>query len=236
MENILKNIEPVRIEKPSDVVLKQIKNIISTGELKPGDKLPPERILAERFGIGRGYIREAIKRLEYYGILKTIPQSGTLVANLGVSLINGLIASIIQLEKDDFRALIETRSILEIEACRLAALRANKEEFEKLDSLFCAFKDKVMKGMDGLEEDLLFHLHIADMAGNQVLRSIIMLITPEVAYLSKKLDTCKEDRTMDALSEHQAILEAIREKNSGKAAAGMKIHMDNTMRTVKYED
>ncbi len=232
MNTILEKIERISIPKPSDIVLRQIKNIISSGELKPGDKLPPERALAERFGVGRGHIREAIKKLEFYGIVHTLPQSGTVVANLGVNLISGLIANVLQLEKDDFEALIETRSILEIEAARLAAERLDKNKLNKFNTAHEMFIQKVTRKEDGLEEDLLFHLSIAELSGNSVLSSILTLITPEVVNTSKKLETCKNERPQDALKEHNAIFEAIHSGNPENAAMAMKKHMQNTIRLI----
>ncbi|NJO68789.1 MAG: FadR family transcriptional regulator [Bacteroidetes bacterium] len=81
-EKLIEKIKPIEFQKPSDIIIRQIRELISSGIIKPGDRLPAERELAERFGIGRGYIREALKKLEFYGIVKTLPQSGTMVANL----------------------------------------------------------------------------------------------------------------------------------------------------------
>ncbi len=69
-------------------------------------RLPSERKLSERFGIGRGPIREALKRLEFYGILRTLPQRGTVVASLGVKSLEGLIANLLNIEEQDVRGLI----------------------------------------------------------------------------------------------------------------------------------
>ena len=232
MSSILKKIEPVLIQKPSDIVLTQIKNIISSGELKPGDKLPPERTLAERFGLGRSHIREAIKKLEFYGIVVTLPQSGTIVANLGINLIKGMIANVLQLEKDNFKSLLETRTILEIEAVRLTTERLNDEKIKKLNKVHQDYKKEIEKGNDGLDEDLLFHLQIAEFSENTVLRSILMLIIPEVVNLSKKRDTCKNERPQDALKEHHVIIESIKSKDPLNAAQSMRTHMNNTIKTV----
>ena len=78
--NTLENFKEVQIEKPSDLIIKQLRHLITSGQLKPGDKLPSERQLSEKMGIGRTYVRDAIKKLEYYGVLKTLPQSGTVVS------------------------------------------------------------------------------------------------------------------------------------------------------------
>ena len=61
----------LEFKKPSDLIISQIRRLITEGVLKPGDRLPPERELAERFAVGRGHVRDAIKKLEFYGILKT---------------------------------------------------------------------------------------------------------------------------------------------------------------------
>ncbi len=70
---VFENIETIKIENPVDNIIKQIKAPITSGQLKSGDRLPAERLLAERFGVGRGYIREAILKLQFYGLLKTTP-------------------------------------------------------------------------------------------------------------------------------------------------------------------
>ncbi len=232
MNPILDKIKPVSVQKPSEIVMRQIKDIISSGELSPGDKLPPERILAERFKVGRSHIREAIKKLEFYGIVNTLPQSGTVVANLGINLINGLIANVLQLDKDDFKSLLETRSILEIEAARLAAQRIDEAGLEKLNDAHEIYKQKIQQGESGLEEDLLFHLQIAEISGNSVLRSILSLITPEVVNLSKKTDTCKSERPKDALIEHNTVFKAIKSGDPEKTAQTMKEHMQNTIKMI----
>lgn len=88
-------------KKPADILIQQIKDLISSGILRAEDRLLSERVLVEHFGVGRGHIREAVKNLEFYRILKAIPQNGTSVANLGVKAREGLISNILTLEKED---------------------------------------------------------------------------------------------------------------------------------------
>ena len=98
MDGVLKNLKEVVTEKPVDVIIRQIKDLLISGQLKPGDKLPPERKLSEIFGVGRTHVRDAIRRLEFYGILKTRPQSGTFVAAIGISALEGLIADVLKID------------------------------------------------------------------------------------------------------------------------------------------
>lgn len=72
------------MESPVDKIRRRIRHLISTGQLSPGDQLPAERKLSERFGVSRGPVRDALQKLAFYGILKTMPQSGTVVAGMGI--------------------------------------------------------------------------------------------------------------------------------------------------------
>ena len=80
-----------------NTIISQIRDLINFKNLEPGDKLPSERMLSEKFGVSRSNVREAIQRLEFYGLLKSIPQSGTFVANIGVIALNGMIEDILRL-------------------------------------------------------------------------------------------------------------------------------------------
>ncbi|MCH1533928.1 MAG: GntR family transcriptional regulator, partial [Schleiferiaceae bacterium] len=87
---ILNNFSEIKVESPVDKIIRQIRDQIGSGQLKPGDRLPSERMLSDRFGVGRTQLRDALRRLEFYGILKTLPQSGTVVAGLGIPALQGL--------------------------------------------------------------------------------------------------------------------------------------------------
>lgn len=223
--DMFSQIEP---EKPSALIIRQIRDLISRGELTPGDRLPSERLMSDRMAIGRGHVREALKRLEFYGILRTYPQRGTYVANIGVRALEGLLANVIDLEKEDFDSLIDTRMVLEEHAARLAARRRTEVDLRALEEALREFEKLVHFGQDGLEEDLVFHLKIAECARSNVLRSLISLITPDIILISRKLRTCDNGRNREAAEEHRAVLEAIRNREPEKAAEAMKFHMTTT--------
>lgn len=215
----------IDVKKPAEIIIQQIKGLISSGVLKPGDRLPSERALTERFGVGRGPLREAIKKLEFYGILKTMPQSGTFVANFGVKALEGLISNVLGLEKEDLESLMETRAILEIQAARLAAMRATDLEVEEIAQAHNEFQKQVEKGNPGIEEDSLFHLKIAGCSKNSVLRSLITLITPDIITLSRKFDTCRNGRFLVTVKEHESVLGGIQRREPERAAEAMAEHM-----------
>ncbi|MEL6251475.1 MAG: GntR family transcriptional regulator [Bacteroidota bacterium] len=142
----------ISLAKPSDKIIDQIRNLFRTGQLKPGDKLPAERKLVEQFGVGRGHVRDAFKKLEFYGILKTLPQNGTVVSGLGVKALEGLISNILQIEDPDFHSLVETRTVLEVEvkAVSLAAERRNEEDMIQISKALSEFRKKVESDVAGV--------------------------------------------------------------------------------------
>ncbi len=77
---LIENFQDIALKKPVDIIIGQIQHLVTSGVLKPGDRLPSERALSEKFAVGRGYVREAIKKLEFYGTLRTLPQRATYVA------------------------------------------------------------------------------------------------------------------------------------------------------------
>ncbi|MDN5214894.1 FadR/GntR family transcriptional regulator [Fulvivirgaceae bacterium BMA12] len=227
--DIFENLQQIKIERPSDKIIGQIKALISSGQLKPGDRLPSERKLSEKFGVGRGYVREAIQKLEFYGILRTLPQSGTLVAGLGVTALEGLINDVLQLNQSDFHSLVETRVILEINAAKLAAERANDAELRKISQALEAFNAKVESGEEAVEEDLMFHLKIAEASENSVLKSLLLIIVPDLINYTKTLKICADDRPIRSMKEHQEIFDEIVSGNSEGAGKAMRTHLKDVL-------
>lgn len=223
--NVLNNFHEIRIESPVDKIIRQIRELITSGQLKPGDKLPPERKLSEKLGIGRSNVRDAIKKLEFYGILKTLPQSGTIVAGLGIAALEGLITDVLRIENSDFASLVETRVLLETESAKLAALRRTDEDLNDIKMALDAYANKVKQNQQAVEEDLMFHLKIAEASKNTVLKSLMLIITPDIINNFIKLDVCKDDRVNHALAEHEIILKHINRQEPEEAAAAMRTHL-----------
>lgn len=223
--NVLNNFQEIRIESPTDKIIRQIRALITSGQLKPGDKLPPERKLSEKLGVGRSNVRDAIKKLEFYGILRTLPQSGTIVAGMGITALEGLITDVLKIENSDFSSLVETRVLLEAESARLAAIRRTDEDIENIRKALLAYEAKVKHNEQAVEEDLMFHLKIAEASKNSVLKSLMLIIIPDIINNFIKLDICKDGRSQNALEEHNVIINHIIAQKPEEAAAAMRIHL-----------
>ncbi|WP_298755212.1 FadR/GntR family transcriptional regulator [uncultured Psychroserpens sp.] len=205
-------------------IISNIRELINRKNLEPGDKLPSERMLSEKFGVTRSNVREAIQKLEFYGLLKSIPQSGTFVANIGVIAMNGMIEDILRLEDPDFKSLVETRILLELKTVRLAALRRTEEDLEKMKEALEAYTKKVLDGQDAVQEDLLFHLAIAKASGNSTMNTFMLIITPEIITNFEKYHVCDKSLARNGIQEHQEIFEAIKSQNPQLAKEKMKEH------------
>lgn len=205
-------------------IISKIRDYINFKNLEPDDKLPSERMLSEKFGVSRSSVREAIQKLEYYGILKSIPQSGTFVANIGVIALNGIIDDILELEDFNFKSLVETRILLELKTVRLAAMRRTEDDLIKISAALQAYTKKVLNGEDAVQEDLLFHLAIAKASGNTTINNLMLIITPEIITNFGKYHVCDENQAVMGIKEHTDIYEAIIAQNPQLAKQKMKEH------------
>jgi GntR family transcriptional repressor for pyruvate dehydrogenase complex len=229
---VIEKLKEVRLRTPSEVIIKQLQGLISDGTLKPGDRLPSERELAGRFRVGRGHVREALQRLEFYGILKTYPNAGTIVASLGAKALDGLISNILALDRNDLQSLLETRALLEIHSAWLAAQRATDDEIAVLGKLHEEFQLQVEAGRVGLEEDITFHLKIVECSRNSVLRSLISLISTEIIDVAQRYRTFRDGRVNQSLEQHATVLQYLRQRDPDRAASAMAAHMQQFLDAV----
>lgn len=205
-------------------IISKIRDLMNYKNLEPGDKLPSERMLSEKFEVSRTSVREAIQKLEFYGILKSKPQSGTFVADIGQVAVNGMMEDILRLEDPDFKSLVETRILLELKTVRLAARRRTDDDLIQLENALEAYRKKVRNGEDAVQEDLLFHLAIAKASGNSTMNTFMLIITPEIITNFEKYHVCDKGLAFRGIEEHQDIFDAIKSQNPPLAKEKMKIH------------
>lgn len=227
--DLLESFKEIEVESPVDKIIKQIRNSIVAGNLKPGDKLPSERKLSDLFGIGRTYVRDAIKKLEFYGILKTNPQSGTVVAAIDITAMEGIISNVIQLNDNDFFHLVETRVVMETFACSQAAIRRSTKNIDELGEALDEYKSQVDLNLPGIKEDFNFHLKIAEASQNMVIKSLMLIIIPDILEIYRKLNVCGEGRSHKSFDEHNTILDCIIKQDADGAREAMKVHLKDVV-------
>jgi Transcriptional regulators len=217
---------------PTDKVISKIKELISSGILKPGDKLPAERKLAQEFGFGRTQIREALHKLEFYGIIKTLPQSGSVINGLDINTLDGLISDVLNLQNYDFYSLVETRVVLEVNAIRLCAERRTENDIIKLEKAHENFV-KYYDTPDRVSHDFAFHRAIAEASHNPVFKALLMIVIPDILTIYQRDRICVPNK--EVIEEHSQMLECIKNKDAENAVAIMNKHLKGVLNFAKQK-
>jgi GntR family transcriptional repressor for pyruvate dehydrogenase complex len=219
-------------ENSVDNVISRVKELISTGVLKPGDKLPAERKMAAEFGVGRTHIREALHKLEFYGIIKTLPQSGSVINGLDITTLDGLISDVLNLQSYDFFSLVETRFILEISAIRLSAERRTEDDIVALENAHKNFV-KYYETPDRVSHDFAFHRTIAESSHNPVIKALLNIIIPDILTIYQRDRICMPNTRV--IEEHAEMIEFIKDGNANAAVNLMKQHLQGVVDFAKLK-
>lgn len=210
------------LDKPTDVVISKVKELINSGVLKPGDRLPAERKMAMDFGFGRTQVREALHKLEFYGIIKTLPQSGSVINGLDINTLDGLISDVLNLQDYDFYSLVETRFVLEVNAIRLCAKRWTEQDMQTLEKT-CENFAQYYDTPDRVSHDFAFHRAIAEACHNPVFKAMLMIIIPDIMTIYQRDRICPPD--IAVVEEHTNMLNAIKMRDGELAAKLMGEHL-----------
>lgn len=223
-------LRPIDQSTLADAIIEQVIDLVVTGEMKPGDRLPPERELAEKFRVGRSSIREAMKALTAMGVLERT-RYGTVVNTKGSGWISGPMQVGLLLSETDVRDVFEARQLMEVGLASLAAQRVTPADIEEI-------RAAVHTGIRDVEEfrkrDIAFHTAVVKATGNQVIIKLyetiqgILFKTHRYYAALDRLDregTVKLIRELQA--QHEAIAEAIANRDPEGARAAMEAHFEN---------
>ena len=215
--------------KLSDAIVDQILEGIRSGAFGPGTVLPPERSLAERFGVSRGSVREAIRSLEYAGILDVRTGSGTYVAEAGLSKAAVLRARAAMVGEHSPLDLVVARRALEPVCAGLAATNRSAADLDQLRGLVQAQRELLLRGEETAEVDLSFHVAVATASHNPVL----LMLYDRIAEIMRQdiwLDLRRRSRALAGtpelyLHQHDGTLAAIEAGDSRAASRSVDAHM-----------
>ena len=223
-------------------VVEHVRDLITSGQLKPGDKLPPERELAEMMNVSRPTIREACKILSAMGFLRIRQGQGVFVADQSERLDN--LASFLFLETDTIHELFEVRKMIETESAARAAQRGTPEFLEQIYRFTCDCYDRVVVhpqfATDEEREKFLsdsdqqFHLMVAEAAGNEVVVRIMTNMI-DLLRLSRMRSMKIPGRVEQSLKEHMSIAEALKAKNARLARSRMTDHLAGVEKALLKE-
>jgi len=225
-------VSPINKNRLHQEVIWRIKELIAQGYFKPGEKLPSNRDLAAKLSVSRAVIAEAMALMEIMGIVRIRPGSGTYVNTLqteGVEeeVLNFILTSKKYLLED----LNELRFILEPQIAGLAAQKRSEDDIAKMKNVLATMEKKAAAEEDITNESMNFHLLLAKTAQNQLIVRILIYLN--IILREGRAATLKrKERPRLAVKEHQAVLEAIIEKDSIKAESLMRKHLEEL---PKYE-
>ena len=215
----------VRSSRLYEQIVQQVEESIQNGALKAGDKLPPERDLAEQFGVSRTAVREAVKALREKGMVEAYPGRGTFVMEGSSHPIRLSLDRMVKAgQGEGSRYLTEVREMMEPEIAAMAAERADGEDVAALRDCV-AVMDGAKRDPDAfIEADLDFHLALAEAAANPIILSLIDSIVGLLREQRMGIFQV-EGGPERGQYHHKRILEAVEHRDSGGAREAMKAHM-----------
>jgi GntR family transcriptional repressor for pyruvate dehydrogenase complex len=217
-------VRQVRKTKVYHEIVEQIRELISEGRINPGDRLPPERELAELFKASRNSVRDAIRVLEQMGLIESRQGDGTYVRSVSAEDLAEPLALMLLQSRTQMRELWEVRRVLEPAIAEFAASRVTDEELDELEGILESQRRKVAGGFIALEEDTAFHYCIAEAARNTVmLRTLDTLV--DLLRQSRERTLQQHDRPAHSLAGHVRIMAALRHHDPEAARVEMLRHL-----------
>jgi GntR family transcriptional repressor for pyruvate dehydrogenase complex len=219
----------VKTSRLYEQIVQQVEESILNGQLKPGDQLPAERDLAQRFGVSRTAVREAVKALREKGLVEAYSGRGTFVTNGTSQAIRQSLDLMLRINQQDGSThLAELRHMLEPEIAALAALRIEEQLLGTMREAVAAM-DRSLHDPDAyVEADLDFHLALAEAAGNPLILSLLDSIVGLLREQRARIFSVDGGPERGQFH-HKRILAAVEAKNAAAAREAMREHLDQVL-------
>lgn len=223
----------------SDEVIERIKGMIKSGALAPGDKLHSEIRFAADLGISRSAVTKAYAKLEAYGLIRTVPQSGTYLAAIGSDAMTALLSNVMQTDAADvgveeLDALYSLRSVLEEMLAVSVAETADDAMIERLKAKAAEVRKRILEENGTIEDDLIFHLEIAELSGRPFFKSLLFFITLPMVQMFRSFERQKRSsavkaRWVHSMAEHDEIVAAIAARDVERTRRAVRDHFQKSI-------
>lgn len=221
--------EAIKMDRLYVKVANQLSRLITEGHIKPGERFPPERELAERLGVSRPTIREAMIALELSGLIEIRTGSGIYALNIKPT----------RLKLGDQGVgpfqILEARLLIEPEACALAAMRITDEELEKLKAAYRDMEKEDKEENMAEAADWSFHCIIAEACQNSAIYEVVdwLWVLRNQSELSAAfMSRIRKEGVRPALDDHLRIIEALEKHDPDAARVAMREHIENATKAA----
>jgi GntR family transcriptional repressor for pyruvate dehydrogenase complex len=223
--------EIIKRESTLEVIVQQIKDQIKKGILKPGEKLPSERKLADLLGVSRASIREAIQALAFSGYLEVIQGKGTYILEIATQY-DEIVNFFSGISNYSLEYLMEARIMLEGEFARLAALNASQEEIDVIERVF----NEIAKSKDlnsFVVKDLKFHLTIAKATHNPFMYGLMKIIGEMLYKETQRIIGRSRYTKENTIETTRDLVQAIKQRDAEKAKELMGEHIKDVKASLE---
>ena len=214
---------PIRKSRISEEIADQIRSLIASGQFASGDRLPPEREMADTLQVSRNSVRDALRTLEVMGIVERRHGDGIYVSCITAETLVAPLASILSTRKNLVTELMDARRLLEPPVARCAAERATDEDIKELERLLEAQSVRTQDGNPAFEEQNAFHYALARITRNDV---VVLVINHVIDLLRESRAAWSLARAQKSVAGHRKLLDAIKSGNPDKAFEAMLEHLD----------
>ena len=222
--------EVIRKNKVYEEVAQQIERLILK-KLRPGDKLPSERELAELLKVSRSSIRDAIRGLELRGLVEPRQGAGTIVREMSKEALASPFANALNRRRELVSELLDFRKMLEPPLAARAAMRASLDDISEMEEILQRQGEKQVQGDAAVTEDAEFHYSIALASGNSVVLKVLDIIM-DLLRDTRERSLQVEGRPQKSLAGHRRILAAIRRHDAEAAKSAMRRHIEDVEEIV----
>lgn len=225
--------------KLSDQVLERLREMIVRGELGPGDLMPSERTLMERFGVGRPAVREAMQSMHTLGLISISHGERARVSELSADLMfrqmDMVARMLLSASPDNLEHLKEARRLFEVGMVRIAAQNATADDVEDLKGLIEAQREKLGDAAAFIKGDMAFHIKVSSISGNPIFQAVseAMLNWVFNYHTDLLIWSGQEDVT---LREHSEIVKCIENQEPEKAALEMQSHLNRSNDLYRHRE
>lgn len=204
----------------------QIEDLIVSGTVRPGDRLPPERELGEKLGVSRTVVREAVRSLAAKGLLEVRTGSGTYARRVGSDTMKASLDLLLRASALTPDEIHEVRVLLEIRIAELAALRARPDDIRVLQETIDRLKNPSITPQEYATADVSFHRHLAAATQNPLLHALLQAINDVMFAIRMRAASRLGDAPRErAVFYHSRILERVKARDGEGARAAMAEHL-----------